>query len=158
MTTPPKSEQTPHIMIIEARQYGDIADALCKGAMAALDSVGATYDRYAVPTTLEIPAAVAYAVRSLDHFAGRRRYDGYVTLGCIRNDQAPAFIFSESVRGLQDLSVRYLLAVGNGIMTVDNELQAREYADPDRQDKGGVAARACLEMIELKRCFRLFPR
>src|SRR5690606_20445244 len=71
----------PHVMIVEARFYEDIADELVKGAMATLEAAGATFERFAVPGAFEIPAAITYAVRSMDFYAGRRRFDGYVALG-----------------------------------------------------------------------------
>src|SRR3546814_6941511 len=74
---------TPHLLVIEARFYEDIADALYQGASAELDAAGVTHERVAVPGVFEIPAVIRMAVRSMDFFAGRRRFDGYVALGCV---------------------------------------------------------------------------
>ena len=150
----------PHVMIVEARFYQDIADELARGAVAALDKAGATHERFAVPGALEIAAAIRYAIRSLDFFSARRRFDGYVALGCVIRGETSHYdyVCQESARGLQDLARQYALAVGYGILTVENEEQAWVRARIADGDKGGVAARACVDMIELKRRFRLFPR
>ncbi|SMF20926.1 6,7-dimethyl-8-ribityllumazine synthase [Tistlia consotensis] len=150
----------PHLMIVEARFYEDIADELVKGAMASLEAAGATFERFAVPGAFEIPAAIGYAVRSMDFYAGRRRFDGYIALGCVIRGETTHYdyVCGESARKLADLSCQYSLALGYGILTVENHAQAWERAAVDRRDKGGDAAKACLAMVELKRHFHLFPR
>jgi len=150
----------PHIMIVEARFYTDIADELVRGCIAELEKEGATYERFAVPGAFEIPAAIQYAVKSLDVFSGRRRFDGYVALGCVIRGETTHYdyVCGESARGLQDLAIRHTLALGYGILTVENREQAWARAAVDRKNKGGDAARACLDMIELKRQFRLYRR
>jgi len=150
-------EQKPHVMIVEARFYGDIADLQLKGAQAALDQADATYETLVVPGALEIPAAIVYSVKSLDFDPSRRRFDGYVALGCVieggtRHDEIVGF---ESARGLQEVALRYSLAVGNGILTCSTKEQALERADPARQNRGAAAAHAALRMIEIKHQFRL---
>lgn len=150
----------PHVMIIEARYYEDIADDLLEGAKAELDLVGATYDVYTVPGALEIPAAILYAVRSLDFDPMRRRYDGYVALGTVikgetRHDQ---IVSDTSIQGLQELTLRHALAIGCGILTVNSAEQAAERANPQHQNKGGGAAAACLRMIMMKDHFKLSPK
>ncbi len=151
---------TPHIMIVEARFYEDLADELAKGAVAEIEKAGATYQRFAVPGCLEIPTAIKYAVRSMDFYSGRKRFDGYVGLGCVIRGETTHYdiVCNESARGLQDLALRYTLAVGNGILTVENREQAWIRAGVGNKNKGGFAAHACLDMINLKRQFRLFPR
>ena len=131
----------PHFLIVEARFYEDIADSLVAGAVAALEAAGAGHDRLAVPGALEIPGAIAMAA------GGATRYAGYVALGCVIRGQTSHFdiVCGESARGLMDLSLRGL-AVGNGILTVENAGQAKERADPYGKDKGGDAARAALAM------------
>ena len=139
------------ILIVEARYYDDLADALLAGAMNALDKAGAQVERISVPGSLEIPAAIAIAVDAARQ--KRRPYDGVVALGCvIRGDTIHFEIVShESARGLMDLSVARALPIGNGIITVNTEAQAVERARMDGQDKGGDAARAALALIRLKR-------
>jgi 6,7-dimethyl-8-ribityllumazine synthase len=140
-----------HILVVEARFYDDIADALLAGATRALQAAGATFDRLTVPGSLEIPAAIAIAVEA----AGRRgrAYDGAVALGCvIRGDTIHFEIVSqESARALMDYAVTHRFPLGNGILTVDNEKQAWVRAKMEEADKGGDAARACLAMVRLKR-------
>lgn len=150
----------PHIMIVEARFYDDLADELARGAIAALEEAGATYHRVSVPGCLEIPAAILFALRSMDYFTARKRFDGYVALGCVIRGETSHYdiVCNESARGLQDLALRYALAIGNGVLTVENREQAWARASVSAKNKGGFAARAVLDMIELKRHFRLYPR
>ncbi len=158
-STLPQAER-PHIMIIEARFYDDLLDELAAGAIKALEAAGATYERFAVPGALEIPAAIAYSIRSRDVYAGRRRFDGYVALGVVIRGETTHYdiVANESARALVDLSVQHSLAIGNGILTVENGEQAWDRARMDRKNKGGASAEACLAMLRLKQEFRLWPR
>ena len=140
----------PHILIVEARFYNDLSDALLTGAKTAIEAAGATCDVVTVPGALEIPAAIAFAVKGAKD--GGVAYDGYVALGVVIRGETHHFdiVANESARALMDLSVDKKLALGNGIMTTENGEQAWERCDPARLDKGGFAARAALTMIELK--------
>ena len=144
-TTQSRSK-TLRVLVVEARYYAHIADSLLKGATAALDEAGAEYDVITVPGALEIPAAIAIGTE-----AGN--YDGAVALGCVIQGQTFHFdiVAMQSARALIDLSVARQLPVGNGIITVDTDAQARERAQLDKGDKGGDAARAALALIRLKR-------
>lgn len=139
------------ILVVEARYYEDIADALLAGAAAALKRAGAAYDVVTVPGALEIPGAVAMAIEA--RARGGRAYDGVVALGCvIRGDTIHFEIVSEqSARGLMDISIAQVLPLGNGILTVDTESQAWARARIGEGDKGGEAARAALAMLRFKR-------
>jgi 6,7-dimethyl-8-ribityllumazine synthase len=150
----------PHIMVVEARYYAHIADELAKGAIAALDAAGASYERFAVPGAFEIPAAIRFAVEAQARGAREARFDGYVALGCVIRGETTHYehVCSESVRGLQDLALAHNLAIGFGILTVENEAQALARARIDRKNKGREAVNACLAMIELKRHFGLGRR
>jgi 6,7-dimethyl-8-ribityllumazine synthase len=136
-----------HILIVEARFYDAIADALLDGAETALAAAGATFDRITVPGALEIPAAVARASE-----AGG--YDGYVALGCVIRGETYHFeiVAGESARGLMALALDGL-AIGNGILTVENEAQAWARARKSEKDKGGEAAKAALAMVALGKRF-----
>nr|PZN48416.1 MAG: 6,7-dimethyl-8-ribityllumazine synthase [Chloroflexota bacterium] len=138
------------ILIVEARFYDDLSDALLEGASAALREAGKSFDVVTVPGALEIPAAIAFA-----HAAGRG-YDAYVALGCVIRGETYHFdiVANESSRGLTDLAIREQLAIGNGILTVENEAQAWARARRSEGDKGGFAARAALTMAELRRRMR----
>lgn len=153
-------QEAPHLLIIEAPFYQDIADMLFAGAKAVLDEAGVTYDRVQVPGALEIPAAVQFAVKSLDFYTSRRRYDAFVALGCVIRGETSHYdtVSEESARALVDLSVRHTLALGNGIITTENKTQAITRADPAQKNKGGAAAQAALDMLELKKQFGIFPR
>ena len=140
------SSEIPRILIVEARFYDDLSDALLKGARAALDTAGAVHHTVTVPGALEVPGAIAFA---LDRAVP---YDGYVALGMVIRGETYHFeiVCNESARGLTDLAVGRGAAIGNGIVTVETMEQGRERADPDRKDKGGDAARATLAMVALK--------
>ncbi|MFN4272882.1 MAG: 6,7-dimethyl-8-ribityllumazine synthase [Aliihoeflea sp.] len=135
------------LLIVEARFYDDLSDALLEGARSALAEAGASYDVVTVPGALEIPAAIAF---TLDEDGSD--YDGYVALGCVIRGETYHFeiVANESSRALMQLSVEEELAIGNGILTVENEEQAWARASVDRGDKGGFAARAALTMIALR--------
>jgi 6,7-dimethyl-8-ribityllumazine synthase len=138
------------ILLVEARFYDDIADALLAGAMKALKAARVGVDRISVPGSLEIPAAIAIALDAAQR--KRRPYDGVVALGCvIRGDTIHFDIVShQSARGLMDLSIVRSLPIGNGIITVNTEAQALARARMKEQDKGGDAARATLALVGLK--------
>ena len=131
------------ILVVEARFYPDISDALYEGAMNVLTGAGVTTERVAVLGALEIPGAIRQAAA---------RYDGFVALGCVIRGETYHFeiVSNESARGLMDLTVRDGLCIGNGILTVENEEQALVRAAPDQGNKGGDAAKACLALIQLK--------
>ena len=138
-----------HFLIIEAGFYQDLALAQRAGAVQALEAEGVSYDIISVPGALEIPAALKTAHLSETHF------DGYVALGCVIRGQTSHYdtVCSESARGLMDLSIQHDLAIGNGILTVENTEQAWERADKDKLNKGGGAALAALAMARLKADF-----
>ncbi len=150
----------PHVMIVIARFYEDLADELVRGATLELEKAGATWEVFTVPGALEIPAAIRIAVRAMDFPTIRPRFDGYVALGCVIRGETTHYdiVANESARGLSDLALRFTLAIGNGILTVENDDQAWVRAKVGGLDKGGGAARACLDMIEVKRQFGLYPR
>jgi 6,7-dimethyl-8-ribityllumazine synthase len=131
------------VLIVEARFYPEISDALYVGASRALEVAGVARERIAVTGALEIPAAIALAAE---------HYDGFVALGCVIRGETYHFeiVATESARGLMDLTIDHGLCIGNGILTVENTAQALSRADPRQGDKGGDAARAALSMHRLK--------
>ena len=139
------------ILVVEARFYDDVAEALLAGARRALEAAGATWDRITVPGSLEIPAAIAIALEAAER--RRRPYDGVVALGCVIRGETLHFeiVAQESARAIMDLSVARRLPIGNGILTVDTSEQAMTRAQPEEGDKGGDAVRAALALIEIKR-------
>ena len=136
-----------HFLIVEARFYADIADAQLAGAQSALNAAGASFEHASVPGALEIPVAVAMAAASQQHF------DGYVALGCVIRGETTHYetVCSESARGLMNLAIAESLAIGNGILTVEDEAQAWERADAARKDKGGDAARAAVSLAMFRK-------
>lgn len=145
-----RPEEAAHILIIEARYHDGLADALLEGAKAALDEAGATYDIVTVPGSLEIPAVISFALDAAE--AGGTDFDGFVALGCVIRGDTYHFdiVANESSRALMDLSVAESLAIGNGILTTENEEQAWIRARRTEGDKGGFAARTALTMIALR--------
>ena len=134
-----------NILIVEARFYGALADALVEGAVHVLEEAGCQYDRAQVPGVLEVPVAIAYAART-------GKYDGYVALGVVIRGETTHYdiVCEESARGLMDLGVRDGLAIGNGIQTVENEQQAWARCNRSDKDKGGGAAKAALALLGLR--------
>jgi 6,7-dimethyl-8-ribityllumazine synthase len=147
------SDEKIRILIVEARFYDHLADALLAGAKSVLDAFGAEYDVITVPGALEIPAAIAFAEEGGHRPAGAAAYDGYVALGAVIRGETYHFeiVSNESARGIMDLAIGKRLAIGNGVLTVEDEAQALARARAAEGDKGGGAARAALEMVALKR-------
>ncbi len=142
--------ENPHLLIVEARFYDDMADALLDGATTAITAAGATFDVITVPGALEIPPAIAMALDGADN--GGTHYDGFVALGMVIRGETYHFdiVANESSRALMDMAVSESLAIGNGIMTVENDEQAWARVRRSEKDKGGFAARAALTMIALR--------
>ncbi len=138
----------PHLLIVNAEFYAELADALAHGAVRALEAAGATREEIRVPGALEITPVIRYAIES-------KKYDGFVALGCVIRGETTHYqiVSEESARGLTWLMVEHAACIGNGVLTVENEEQAWERADPKRGDKGGAAARAALALIAVKRRF-----
>ncbi len=145
------SEDKIRILIVEARFYSDLADELLKGAIDAIEAYGAAYEVVTVPGALEIPGAIAIADEG-GHRPTGQAFDGYVALGTVIRGETYHFeiVSNESARGIMELAVGKRLAIGNGILTVEDEDQAWARARPSEGDKGGGAARAALTMIALK--------
>ena len=132
------------ILIVDARFYDQLNDLLLEGARAAIDAAGHSHETVTVPGALEIPAAVALAAES-------GRYDAFVAIGVVIRGETYHFeiVAGESARGLMALTLDGL-AIGNGILTVENEDQALARARPNEKDKGGEAAKAAIAMLELR--------
>jgi len=141
------AEKPPHLLIVEARFYEKIAESLLEGATNALQAKGASYDIVSVPGVLEIPAAVAMAIDAMEE--GGTVYDGFVVLGCVIRGETTHYeiVSNESARALMDLSVAIPVAIGNAILTVENEAQAWARAKMSEKNKGGEAAHAALAVI-----------
>ena len=142
----------PHIMIVEARFYADIADEMARGARVVLEGAGASHERIAVPGAFEIPAAIRMAFDARAAGGDRPVFDGYIALGCVIRGETTHYdyVCGESARGLQQLACEHGLAIGYGILTVENRDQAWARASITERNKGADAARACLRMIALR--------
>ena len=135
------------LLIVEARFYPHLNDMLLAGAKAAIEQAGHRHETITVPGALELPAAIALAADS-------GTFDAFVALGVVIRGETYHFeiVAGESARPLMALSLDGL-AIGNGILTVENEAQAIARADPAQGDKGGDAARAALALLDLKARF-----
>lgn len=136
-----------HILIVEARFYDHLNDMLLAGARAAIDKAGHSHETITVPGALEIPGAIALADAS-------QAYDAFVAIGVVIRGETYHFeiVAGESARGIMALTMDGM-AIGNGILTTENEAQAIRRADPAQLDKGGGAAEAAIAMLKLKERF-----
>ncbi len=141
----------PTILVITARFYDDIADELVAGATAVLQAAGARIDHIDVPGVLEIPAALAMALYAGEE--GGVDYDGFVILGCVIRGETSHYdiVAVQSARAIMDMVTEECLALGNGILTVENRDQAWARAAVDDKNKGGAAAEAAMAMIEVRK-------
>ena len=139
------------ILIVEARFYPHLNDMLLNGARNVIEAAGHEHETITVPGALEVPGAIAIAAKS-------GRYCGFVALGVIIRGETYHFeaVANESARGLMELAL-HGVAVGNGILTVEDEAQALARADPAQADKGGGAARAALALVDLAVRFGAAP-
>ena len=137
-----------HVLIVEARFYSHLNDMLIDGVRSALEAEGHSHETVTVPGALEVPAAISLAADS-------GRYDAYVALGVVIRGETYHFevVSNESARGIMALTLDGL-AIGNGILTVENEAQAWARARRSEKDKGGEAAKAALAMIAVKDRFQ----
>jgi 6,7-dimethyl-8-ribityllumazine synthase len=144
----------PHILIVEAPYYQDLAAELRAGAIEKIEAAGATYEIVAVPGAFEIPAAIAHAAGLFlpEGIEPPQHYDGFLALGFVIRGETTHFdlVSEESARALQDLAVHDGLAIGYGILTAENDDQAWARALRTKKNKGAEAAHACLAMIDLK--------
>lgn len=132
------------VLLVEARFYPHLNDLLLKGARSAIEAAGHSHETLTVPGALEIPGAIALAARS-------GRYCAFVGLGVVIRGETYHFevVSNESARGLMDLTLQGY-AIGNGVLTVEDEQQAITRCDPEQLDKGGGAAKAALALFELR--------
>lgn len=133
------------ILIVEARFYDHLNDLLLEGARAAIEAAGHEHETVTVPGALEVPGAIALAA---DH------YDAFVAIGVVIRGETYHFeiVAGESARALMALTLDGI-AIGNGILTTENEAQALTRARPTEKDKGGEAAKAALAMLALQAKF-----
>ena len=138
------------LLVVVAPYYRSIAEAMVVGARAVAAEAGASVDLVEVPGALEIPTAIGMARRLAN-------YDAYVALGCVIRGETTHYetVSGESARGLMDLAMDEAIAIGNGILTVENDDQAWARARVDGKNKGGAAAEAALRMIALRERFKL---
>ena len=143
------------VLIVEARFYDDLADALLEGAKDALRAQDVVFDVVSVPGALEIPPAIALAEEA-GRFPTAPRYDGYVALGCVIRGETYHFeiVSDQSAAGIMALGIKGV-AIGNGVLTTEDEDQAWARARISEGDKGGGAARACLDLIALRKRLRV---
>jgi 6,7-dimethyl-8-ribityllumazine synthase len=135
------------VLIVEARFYPHLNDMLLEGARGQIEAAGHSHETITVPGALELPAAISLAARS-------GRFCAFVALGVVIRGETYHFevVAEESARALMDLTLDGF-AIGNGVLTVENEEQAVVRADPKQLDKGGHAARAALSLLEIRETY-----
>ena len=136
------------VLIVDANFYEDLASELVRGAVAELEKMGISYERLSVPGALEIPSAISLVSQGKK----AKLFAGYIALGCVIRGETSHYdiVCGESARGLSKLAVDKNLAIGNGILTVDNWEQAWARASVLKKNKGRDAAIACLSLFEIK--------
>ena len=136
------------VLIVDANFYEDLASELVRGAVAELENMGISYERLSVPGALEIPSAISLVSRGNE----AKLFAGYIALGCVIRGETSHYdiVCGESARGLSKLALDKNLAIGNGILTVDNWEQAWARASVSKKNKGRDAAIACLSLFEIK--------
>ena len=156
-TGPRSRTGSARVLLIEAPYYEAVAGEMVAGAIAELQAAGATFERVVVAGALEIPLALAQAVKTglIPAEAGRARFDGCVALGCVIRGETTHYdtVCDNANHWLMDIATRHAIPLGNAILTVENEGQALERARGGRQGKGADAVRACLTLIEHARAF-----
>lgn len=156
-TAPPTGGVGAHILIVEGRFYEKITDELAAGAIAELEAQGATFERMTVPGALEIPLALAQAIKAdlIGSDSAGSRFDGCVALGCVIRGETAHYdiVCTNANHWLMELATRYAIPLGNAILTVDTEAQALERARGGRKGKGADAVRACLALVAMERIF-----
>jgi 6,7-dimethyl-8-ribityllumazine synthase len=149
--------QGAHVLIIEAPYYEAISKELLAGATAELEARGASWERITVPGALEIPQALAQAVKGglIGTDEANARFDGCVALGCVIRGETSHYdiVCNNANHWLMEVAIGNAVPLGNAILTVDTEAQALARARGGREGKGGDAARACLAVIALERVF-----
>ena len=136
------------VLIVDANFYEDLASELVRGAVAELEQMGISYERLSVPGALEIPSAISLVSQGNE----AKLFAGYIALGCVIRGETSHYdiVCGESARGLSKLALDKNLAIGNGILTVDNWEQAWARASVLKKNKGRDAAIACLSLFEIK--------
>ena len=136
------------VLIVDANFYEDLASELVRGAVAELEKMGISYERLSVPGALEIPSAISLISQGNE----AKLFAGYIALGCVIRGETSHYdiVCGESARGLSKLALDKNLAIGNGILTVDNWEQAWARASVLKKNKGRDAAIACLSLFEIK--------
>ena len=158
-TGDPQGPVAANILIVEARYYEDVGDALMKGAVSELERLGCTWDVVSVPGALEIPQVVAQAaardLMALNALTGERHFDGVVALGCVIRGETSHYdiVCHNANHWLMETVINEDIPFGNAILTVDHHAQAMARATTGRGGKGGDAVRACVRLIELSRRF-----
>lgn len=145
------------VLIIEARFYDHLADMLLAGATGALEAAGVAWDKVTIPGVLELPTALEMYASAQEMGLTDTRYDGFVVLGTAIRGESDHYhhVSTACVNGCSEVATSHRLALGSGVLTVHNEAQALNRADPTRKNLGGQAARACIRMLEIKRALKL---
>jgi 6,7-dimethyl-8-ribityllumazine synthase len=142
----------PHVLIVEAPYYAEIAAGMLRGATRVLDAAGATHEVVQVAGAFELPGAVRLALKAMARTGGPR-WDGFIALGCVVRGETDHYehICTQAARGIMDLTVQFAVPVAFGVLTVHDEAQAEARARDDEMNKGAEAAKAVLAQVALAR-------
>jgi 6,7-dimethyl-8-ribityllumazine synthase len=142
----------PHVLIVEAPYYAEIAAGMLRGAARVLDQAGATHEVVQVAGAFELPGAVRLALKAMARTGGPR-WDGFIALGCVVRGETDHYdhICTQAARGIMDLTVQFGVPVAFGVLTVHDEAQAEARARDDEMNKGAEAAKAVLAQVALAR-------
>jgi 6,7-dimethyl-8-ribityllumazine synthase len=145
------------VLIVEAPYYEDISEELFAGAVDEIERLGGEYERLTVPGALEIPGTIRLAADASEMHGNSTNFHAYVALGCVIRGETSHYdyVCGESARGLMDLTLQGRLAVGNGILTVENHDQAWARASREQKNKGRDAAAAAVALATIKQQFGL---
>lgn len=137
----------PHLLVVRAPYYREVVDGMLRGAERILRETGATHDVLDVAGAFELPQAIRLALR------GTTRFDGFVALGCVIKGETDhyEFLCREAMAGLMTVALQFGLALGSGLLTVDNMVQAVARSSDDGHNKGAEAAAAALRQITAAR-------
>lgn len=135
------------IALLAARFNSLVTEQLVVGARARLLAAGVAEDRISVvrvPGAWELPQGARRLVQS-------GSCDAVVALGCVIRGATAHFdyVAGQASDGLGRVALDAGIPVVFGVLTTDDAEQARARADPRGADKGGEAAQAALDMLEL---------
>ncbi|GAB2463253.1 6,7-dimethyl-8-ribityllumazine synthase [Jatrophihabitans fulvus] len=142
------------VAVVAAQWHTAVMDGLLDGARRALAEAGVErVTEFRVPGAFELPVVAGRLARGV----GTQGFDAIVALGVVIRGGTPHFdyVCQAATDGLTDVSVRFGVPVGFGLLTCDDEQQALDRAGlpESHEDKGHEAAQAALATALLVRAY-----